>query len=156
MKNHILSDDYRRALEYCLQPTFRELPDSKAIQQPKLIRRSIYDNIVIHLESTIAKSRTNQEIFEALDLSQIMQSPYPMAPNPPARPASDCLRQPTNMASLLQLIQPDDNIVVEIKESFELFYNKSKPQLNQEQVLFFSTFKTSRLIYNFCRRSAIN
>ncbi|KAH6867376.1 hypothetical protein B0T10DRAFT_46328 [Thelonectria olida] len=144
MEHHILSDDYRRALAFCLKPTFGEMLPSEAVKHPELVRQSIHDNVVVRLERAIAKSRTNQEIFEGLDLGETIRSPSPadrrqLLPQESTRPTPiRDTHQPGSVAPTLQEVQPgEDNTVEEIEEEFELFGIDSEPEPNKEQVLHF-------------------
>ncbi|CZR66937.1 uncharacterized protein PAC_16838 [Phialocephala subalpina] len=63
----IFSRHYRHAIEFCLKL-------DKAPKQPDLIRKSIYEHVVLPLEKAIAESDLNDEGFESLDLGLIKRA----------------------------------------------------------------------------------
>ncbi|KAH7116516.1 hypothetical protein B0J13DRAFT_205612 [Dactylonectria estremocensis] len=138
-ENHILSDDYRRALSFCLKPTFGQLSLTEVVKQPELVRQFIYENVVMRLEQVIAKSRRSPEFFDTLNLDETMRSFAPTTPNRSLprerRPGSTkATYRPLDVQRPLRVVQADEVITVtEIEEDFKLFGDDCEPQLNTER-----------------------
>ncbi|KAH6972214.1 peptidase S8/S53 domain-containing protein [Ilyonectria sp. MPI-CAGE-AT-0026] len=138
MEKHILSDDYRRALAFCLKPGASL--SAEAVKQPELVRQAIHDNVVVPLESAITRSKIGHDIFESLDLRDTMSSSPPstldqLLPQEGTRPSpSEDIRHQTTTTPASQVVQPDEkNTATEIEKDFELFGSEQELQPNQEQ-----------------------
>jgi hypothetical protein len=130
----ILSRHYRHAIEFCLKP-------DKVPKQPDLIRKSIYDHVVLPLEKAIAESDLNDEGFEFLDLGLIKRATISNVDPPGTRkPAQNMsktapLHETANVKFEVPIPQPDETFATgELEEGFDLFGEEEGVEPDKESV----------------------
>lgn len=132
----ILSRHYRHAIEFCLKP-------DKAPKEPELLRKTIYENVVLPLEKAISESGLGEEGFESLDLGLIKRStsttPQSAATEPPTQHNIQVISQhemPSGDIAIRIPQQDEEFATDELDEGFSLFGEEDGVQQDTGSVPF--------------------
>lgn len=138
--NLILSRHYRHAIEFCLKP-------GKAPSEPELVRKAIYENVVLPLEKAISDSALNDENFESLDLGLIkrvtLPGQEPARINQPAESSNQPIfrDETTNFELKAHIPRPEEQFATaEPEEGFELFGDEEESQRDETLVMLLFKF----------------